>query len=66
MIIFRFLLLLSALVIAFSAAAFLITRDRSYLKLAWKIVRFVLTALLVLGAVLILERYVLSAWNVLL
>ena len=66
MIFLRLLLILSVLAIAISAAAYLITRNRRYLDLAWKIVRFVLTALLVLGAVLILERYVVSGWNVLL
>lgn len=65
MIILRLLLLLAALSIVFSAAVYFVTGNRRYLDLAWKIVRFVLTALLVLGAVLILERYVLSGWNVL-
>ncbi len=65
MIILRLLLILSALAIAISTVAYFLTRNRRYLDLSWKILRFVLTALLVLAAVLILERYVLSAWNVL-
>jgi hypothetical protein len=66
MIILRLLLLLAALSIVFSAAVYFATGSRRYLDLAWKILRFVLTALLVLGAVLVLERYVLSGWSVLL
>lgn len=66
MIILRLLLILSALAIVISVAAYFITRNRRYLDLSWKIVRFVLAALLVLGAVLVLEGYVLNAWNTLL
>ncbi len=63
MLILRLLLILSALSIALSAGMYLFTRNRRYLRLAWEIVRFTIYALLIFGALYLLERYVLIAWR---
>ncbi|MDR0481018.1 MAG: hypothetical protein LBG66_03925 [Gallionellaceae bacterium] len=65
MIVLRLLLFLAALSIILSGGAYLFTGNRGYLRLAWQIARFVLFALLIFGALYLLERYVLIGWRVL-
>ena len=66
MIILRLLLVLAALSIILSGGMYVFTRNRRYLSLAWQIVRFVVFAILVFGALYVLERYVLIGWRILL
>jgi len=61
----RLALLFSILLIASSAVLFLITRDPRYLRFVWQVVRFMAYVLLVFGALYLLERYGLVAWQVL-
>jgi len=65
MLVLRLLLLLSALLIVISGGMYLFTRERSYLRFAWQVVRFVVFALLVVGILFLLERYVLVGWRIL-
>lgn len=65
MLIFRLLFLLAALAIVASAGMYLFTNNRSYLRLAWQIARFVLFALLTFTLLYILERYALVGWRIL-
>ncbi len=60
----RLALLLSILLIGVSAAMYLVTRDPRYPRFAWQVVRFMAYALLVFGALYLLERYGLVAWLV--
>jgi hypothetical protein len=60
----RLALLLSILLIGVSAAMYLVTRDPRYPRFAWQVVRFMVYALLVFGALYLLERYGLVAWLV--
>ncbi len=62
----RLVVLLSALLIVASFGAYIFTRDRRYLRFAWQVVRFIVFALLVFGALYLLERFGLVAWRVLL
>lgn len=61
----RLALLLSILLVASSAALYLITRDPRYPRFIWQVVRFTGYLLLVFGALYLLERYGLVAWRVL-
>jgi hypothetical protein len=61
----RLALLFSILLIASSAVLFLITRDPRYLRFVWQVVRFMAYVLLAFGALYLLERYGLVAWQVL-
>ena len=61
----RLAILFSILLIASSAVLFLITRDPRYLRFVWQVVRFMAYVLLVFGALYLLERYGLVAWQVL-
>jgi hypothetical protein len=61
----RLALLFSILLIASSTALFLITRDPRYPRFVWQVVRFMGYVLLVFGALYLLERYGLVAWQVL-
>jgi hypothetical protein len=61
----RLALLFSILLIASSTALFLITRDPRYPRFVWQVVRFMAYVLLVFGALYLLERYGLVAWQVL-
>ncbi|MBI1175609.1 MAG: hypothetical protein GC139_10150 [Sideroxydans sp.] len=65
MIILRLLLVLAALVIVLSGGLYLFTRDPRYLRFAWQVVRFVVFLLLLFAVLFVLERYVLTAWRVL-
>lgn len=62
----RLALIISALLVVTSFAAYLFTRDKRFLGFAWQVVRFILFALLVFGVLYLLERYGLAAWKVLL
>ncbi len=62
----RLVVLLSALLIVASFGAYIFTRDQRYLRFAWQVVRFIVFALLVFGALYLLERFGLVAWRVLL
>jgi hypothetical protein len=61
----RLALLFSILLIASSTVLFLITRDPRYSRFVWQVVRFMAYVLLVFGALYLLERYGLVAWQVL-
>lgn len=65
MLILRLLFILFALAIILSGGMYLFTRNRRYLNLAWQIVRFAVFAVLVFGALYLLERYVLIGWKIL-
>lgn len=62
----RLAILISALLIVASFGAYIFTRDQRYLRFAWQVVRFIVFALLVFGALYLLERFGLVAWRVLL
>lgn len=64
MLIMRLLIILAALFILFSGGAYLVTRNRRYLNLAWQIVRFVMFMLLIFVVLILLERYVLIGWGI--
>lgn len=66
MLILRFALVVVALLITFSGAMYLITRDQRYYRFAWQVIRFSALMLVVFGLLYVLERYVLVAWRVLL
>lgn len=66
MLILRLFLLLAALLLLVSGTLYVFTRDPRYLRFLWQVVRFVVLALLVFGLLFVLERYVLTAWRVLL
>ena len=66
MLILRLLFILSALGIILAGGLYIFTRNRRYLGLAWKIVRFTVLALLVFAALYLLERFVLTGWRILL
>lgn len=60
----RLVLILSALTLAVSGLAYLITRDLRYLTFIGRIVRFLVFLLLVFAVLFALERYGLVAWRV--
>lgn len=62
----RLAVLISALLIVASFGAYIFTRDQRYLRFAWQVVRFIVFALLVFGALYLLERFGLVAWRVML
>ena len=64
LLILRLLLILAALFIVFSGGAYMLTRNRRYLNLAWQIVRFVIFMLLIFVVLFLLERYVLIGWRI--
>ena len=66
MLLLRLLLIFSALAIILAGGMYVFTRNRRYLSIAWQVARFVLFALLVFGALYVLERYVLIGWRILL
>lgn len=65
MLILRLFLVLVALLLVLSGGMYVFTRNRSYLRFAWRTVRFAALALLVFGLLFLLERYVLTGWRVL-
>lgn len=66
MLIVRLLLILTVISIIIAGGMYLFTRNRRYINLAWKIVRFAVFTLLVIAALYVLERFVLVGWRVLL
>ncbi|MDD4977106.1 MAG: hypothetical protein ABL873_02830 [Gallionella sp.] len=66
MLILRFALVVVALLVVFSGAMYLLTRDQKYYRFAWQVIRFSALMLVVFGLLYVLERYVLVAWRVLL
>jgi uncharacterized membrane protein len=60
----RLALLIAVLLIASSAVLYLLTRDPRYPRLIRQVARFMAYALLVFGALYLLERYGLVAWRV--
>jgi hypothetical protein len=60
----RLVFLLSILLIAASMVMFLFTRDPRYTRFAWQVVRFLVSVLLIFGALYLLERFGLAAWVV--
>jgi len=58
---FRFLLAFAALAVAGLGVAFVLTRDRKYLRWAWRGVQVVLIVCVALGLLYVLERVVLMA-----
>ena len=62
----RLAVIVSALLIVVSFGAYIFTREQRYLRFAWQVVRFIVFALLVFGALYLLERFGLVAWRVLL
>ena len=61
MVAFRFLLAFAALAVAGLGVAFVLTRDRKYLRWAWRGVQVVLIVCVALGLLYVLERVVLMA-----
>lgn len=66
MILLRLLLILLVLLVVLSGGMYLFTRDPRYLRFAWQVVRFMVFLLLAFAVLFVLERYVLTAWRVLL
>ncbi len=66
MILLRLLAILTALVLALSGALYFFTGDRRYLRFAGQVLRGAAILLIVFVLLLILERYVLVGWGVLL
>lgn len=66
MLILRLILVLVALSLVLSAAMYVFTRNRRYLKFAWQTLRFTVLLLLVFALLFVLERYVLTGWKILL
>jgi hypothetical protein len=61
----RLALLFSVLLVVSSAVMYFITRDPRYPRFAWQVMRFMGYVLLIFGALYLLERYGLVAWQVL-
>ena len=61
----RLALLITILLVATSGALYLVTRDPRYPRVAWQVLRFMGYALLIFGALYLLERFGLAAWRVL-
>lgn len=66
MLILRLLVVIVALILVISGGMYLFTRDRRYFGFAWRTIRFTGFLLLVLALLLLLERYVLVGWRILL
>lgn len=66
MLILRLFLILVTLLLVLSGGMYIFTRDRRYLKFAWQILRFAAVLLLLFAVLIVLERYVLTGWRVLL
>ncbi len=65
MVLLRLLLVLTAISLALIFGLYVLTQDRRYLNLGRRVLRFVVFALLILGALYLLERYVLVGWGTL-
>jgi hypothetical protein len=60
----RLAFIISALLVVISYGAFIFTRDAKYARFAWQVVRFIVFAGLLFGALYLFERYGLIAWRV--
>jgi hypothetical protein len=60
-VVFRFLLAFAAIAVAALGVAFVLTRDRKYLRWAWRGVQAVLIVCVAIGILYVLERVVLMA-----
>lgn len=59
MLVLRFLLFLGLITIGVSAAVYLFTRDRRYLRFAWQLFKFIGVLLLLVAAVIAMGRIIL-------
>lgn len=59
MLVLRFLLFLGLITIGVSAAAYLFTRDRRYLRFAWQLFKFIGVLLLLVAAAIAMGRIIL-------
>lgn len=66
MIILRLFFVLVALLLVLSGGMYIFTGNRRHLIFIWKVLRFSVVLLLVLIVLFVLERYILSAWRILL
>jgi len=64
-LILRLFLLVVVLLLVLSGGMYAFTRDRRYLKFAWKVLRFSVVLLLLFAVLFVLERYVLTGWRIL-
>lgn len=65
MIILRLFIVLVVLLLVISGGMYIFTRKRNYLDFALRTMRFAVLLLLVFALLLILERYVLVGWKIL-
>ena len=61
MLVLRFLLPLAALLLVGLGVAFVVTRDRRYLRIAWRGVQAVVVLLVAFGLLYVFERVLLMA-----
>lgn len=66
MLILRAALVAVALLVVLSGGMYLFTRNPRYYQFAWQVIRFSALLLAVFGLLFLLERYVLTAWRILL
>lgn len=59
MLVLRFLLFLGLITIGVSAAVYLFTRDRRYLRFAWQLFKFIGVLLLLVAAAIAMGRIIL-------
>jgi hypothetical protein len=57
----RFVVLFAALFLLGTGIAFVLTRDRKYLRIAWRTLQVVLLALVAFGLLYVFERVLLMA-----
>jgi hypothetical protein len=65
MILLRLILILTGITLAIILGMYVLTNDPRYLRYIRQLVRFVVFALLILGALYLLEREVLVGWKIL-
>ena len=58
----RLLLILTAIAILAMWVMYALTRDSRYARLAWQILRAVVFLLLLVGVLIVVERYLLTGW----
>ncbi|HET9576724.1 MAG TPA: hypothetical protein VFP44_02795 [Usitatibacter sp.] len=61
MLVVRFIVVFAALFLAGLGVAFVLTRDRKYLRLAWRILQVVVVLLVAFGLLYVFERVLLMA-----
>ncbi len=65
MLILRLLVVLTLLAVVLCGGMYLFTQNRRYLALAWRTLRFAGLLALVVVLLLLVERYVLAGWRIL-